>query len=409
MFDFSMCIILKRQGGFDVHSSNFENIPVNREDIPQNILDIDIRTRTNPFAWNGQFSPQFVEALLEKYSLPEMLVIDPFTGSGTTMYECVRKELAVYGTEINASAFHMAKIYEAANLQQQDRKSLISEIDDLILSLSMSGRDITESLIHEINTNPHSFYSNILSTLVILMDIYSNPVSSELLQNKWRILAKIIAGLPYSRKTVRAERCDARFISLNDSSVDMLITSPPYINVFNYHQKYRRSVEALGYDVLNTAKSEIGSNRKNRSNRFLTVIQYCIDMAMVLDETSRVCTNNARMIYVVGRESKVMGCPFCNSRLIYEIGTQIIGLELILRQERRFMNRYGQLIYEDILHFSNSKGSQQGDDSIIASSTRIAVNMLEEKLTSADKKTLPLLRDAISMKDSVKPSERLLV
>ena len=130
-------------------------------------------------------------------------------------------------------------------------------------------------------------------------------------------------------------------------------------------------------------------------------------MAMALIEASRVCTNNARMIYVVGRESKVLGCSFCNSRLIYEIGTKIAGLELMLRQERRFMNRYGQVIYEDILHFKNTKGKQQKDRDIITSGANIAVNMLEEKLVSADNKALSLLRDAISRKDSVKPSERL--
>lgn len=126
----------------------------------------------------------------------------------------------------------------------------------------------------------------------------------------------------------------------NSQLATLLITSPPYINVFNYHQKYRRSVEALGYDVLAIAKNEFGSNRKNRGNRLLTVIQYCIDMALSFKEVIRTCRDGARMIYVVGRESNVLGYSFCNSRLIFEIATQIFEIPFLLRQERVFKNRF---------------------------------------------------------------------
>ena len=53
--------------------------------------------------------------------------------------------------------------------------------------------------------------------------------------------------------------------------------------MFNYHQKYRRSVEALDCNILAIARSEIGSNRQNRGNRFLTVIQYCLDPGLFMN------------------------------------------------------------------------------------------------------------------------------
>jgi hypothetical protein len=37
-------------------------------------------------------------------------------------------------------------------------------------------------------------------------------------------------------------------------------------------------MEVLGFDILKVAASEIGSNRRNRGNRFITVIQYALDM-----------------------------------------------------------------------------------------------------------------------------------
>ena len=42
----------------------------------------------------------------------------------------------------------------------------------------------------------------------------------------------------------------------------LALTSPPCINVHNDHQKYRRSVETLAWDVLAVARSEIGSKRR---------------------------------------------------------------------------------------------------------------------------------------------------
>ncbi len=61
---------------------------------------------------------------------------------------------------------------------------------------------------------------------------------------------------------------------MQENQIDFVITSPPYINVFNYHQNYRQSAEILGWDLLKIAKSEIGSNRANRGNRFYTIIQF---------------------------------------------------------------------------------------------------------------------------------------
>ena len=200
---------------------------------------------------------------------------------------------------------------------------------------------------------------------------------------------------------------DARRLKCHSNVADLLITSPPYINVFNYHQKYRRSVEALGYDVLAIAKKEFGSNRKNRGNRLLTVIQYCIDMALSLKEAIRVCKPNARMIYVVGRESNVLGYSFCNSQLIYEIATEIFELPFLLRQERVFKNRFGQLIYEDILHFENYKTDDiLCDESIEESARTIAIRMLTEKAqTYPDSKNIESIFDAIAKAESIKKSE----
>jgi hypothetical protein len=102
---------------------------------------------------------------------------------------------------------------------------------------------------------------------------------------------------------------------------------------------------------LEVARSEIGSNRKHRGNRFLTVIQYCLDMTDALRELWRVCMEGARIIQVVGRESNVRKTPFYNGEIVASLGAYCADLTPLVRQERVFKNKFGTLIYEDILHY----------------------------------------------------------
>ena len=386
---------------------SFSQTVIDRDEISQSELNIDDKVRSNLFAWNGQFSPQFIEVLLSKYSKPDFFVVDPFVGSGTVLGECARKGLKAYGIELNVSAYYMAKTYEIANLSIERRNEIIERIDALFSSI-VNDESIIDTITSEIKTSEPGVYYNLLCTTVILLDIFHNDVTLELLRKKWDLLKHIICQIPVSKESIIAERGDSRFVKLKDGSADLLITSPPYINVFNYHQKYRRSVETLGYNVLAIAKTEFGSNRKNRGNRFLTVIQYCIDMALSIKEASRICKTDARMIYVVGRESSVLGYSFCNSELVFNIGTEIFSFEFLLRQERVFKNRFGQMIYEDILHFSNTCSTLPCDEEIICRAREIAIRMLKEKCSlNIENKNKPLLYEAIEKAIHIKPSEEI--
>ncbi|OQY56938.1 MAG: hypothetical protein DRR08_04130 [Candidatus Parabeggiatoa sp. nov. 2] len=93
----------------------------------------------------------------------------------------------------------------------------------------------------------------------------------------------------------------------------MIFTSPPYINVFNYHQNYRAIIESLNIDILRVAQSEFGANRKHRSNRFKTVVQYCLDMSKAIESFWLALKPAGKMILVMGRESKVRWTNDCST------------------------------------------------------------------------------------------------
>ena len=112
-------------------------------------------------------------------------------------------------------------------------------------------------------------------------------------------------------------------------------------------------MEMLGWDILSVARAELGSNRKNRGNRFLTVIQYCLDMQDVMVELRRVLKKTGKALFIVGRESMVRGIPFENGDLVASLA-EISGFRIILRQNRQFLNRFGQSIVEDIFYLKYS-------------------------------------------------------
>ena len=383
---------------------SFNKIRIDKKEIDQKFLDLTGKKRSNIFNWQGQFSPQFVETLIEHYCIDEDIVLDPFSGSGTTLAECARKGIEAYGVELNISAYYMSKFFEISNLKEEERIKIINDITQQLQGINDLCL-IKSELVNLINRTYDAIEKNLLSLFVVLLNVDDKSINMEVVTKKWLRLKKNIISLPYCEKKINVSRGDARRLGLPDNSVTALITSPPYINVFNYHQKYRGSVETLGFDVLDIAKAEIGANRKFRSNRFYTVIQYCIDIALSLEEAIRVCKDNSRMIYVVGRESSVLSVSFCNSEIIYLIAIKIFKLECVLRQERTFINRYGKNIVEDILHFYNRKTIINNEEQIINEARQIGVEILEGKINNSEAEICDLIKIVIANSNKVVPSE----
>jgi hypothetical protein len=393
-------------------SSDFLKIPLNTTEIPQSRLNIENKTRSNPLKWNGQFSPQLIEVLLDTYASKKCKIFDPFLGSGTVLLEAGMMGLSAIGTEVNPAAFLLARTYTFINIHPDELKNIITKISRIIDDrfpkplfapvISHSDGTIRESLQSILLQRDGQLEENLFQSLIVLLDLYRKDLNEQKIDRIWRKLSKHILDLPYSTEPINVFNADARSTPLDSNWADLVITSPPYINVFNYHQQYRTSLEFLNYDLLAVAKSEIGSNRKHRGNRFLTVIQYCLDMAYVFQELKRISCPNAHWILVVGRESSVRGVPFYNGELVTEVAQHVIGYNLILKQERCFKNRFGQNIFEDILHFRVSdKNEQPLSLHLVRNLAGIA---LEKAYQSASGDTKENIRQAIDQIEKVLPS-----
>lgn len=394
------------------------SLVVDRTSLPQSSLDIARRVRTNLFPWTGQFSPQLVQQLLEAYAPRSGVVLDPFVGSGTSLIESARLGLAAYGSEINPAATILSQVYEMVNMDSSRRADALDATRERLFDAIGSPYGplfgdhppgpadraaLEAALVRLWRDSAPGITRTLAAALVVLCDFHRKHLKADTIHKTWFRLEGTVRSLPESPHPIVVSHADARALPVDSGTIDMVLTSPPYINVHNYHQQFRRSVEALDWDILSLARSEIGSNRQNRANRFLTVIQYSLDMALALRELARVVRSGARLILVVGRESFVRGGRFFNGELVAEIAVRCIGMTIERRQERMFRNRYGTDIYEDILHF-RATDDDPDKRSALATARDIAAGSLAAARPSIPADQRSGIDDAISRIDNVSPS-----
>jgi DNA modification methylase len=373
--------------------------------IPQEKLDIIEKNRANLFAWRGQFSPQLIETILTYYCPSNSVILDPFVGSGTVLLEASYLSLEAYGFEINPAAYIMSHTYEFINDSQKKEvlKNLRNIIDQEFPLRIFEVSDQVENLVDKLQNTRNMLPDRskvLFDALVIILDVCNNKITQEFIQKKFSHLSNIITKLPYSQKPIRVGLSDARSLPLKNNQIDFVVTSPPYINVFNYHQNYRQSAEILGWDLLKIAKSEIGSNRANRSNRFYTVVQYCLDMGDILKELARVSKQQARIVLIVGQESNVLGVPFYNADIIEKIGVKAKLFQKVLRQKRKFKNKFGKVIIEDIINFINLN-NQVSQEVIEQISREVAFEVLESSRLFVSSENQLFLESAIAKVNNI--------
>jgi len=373
--------------------------------IPQEKLDIIEKNRANLFAWRGQFSPQLIETILTYYCPSNSVILDPFVGSGTVLLEASYLSLEAYGFEINPAAYIMSHTYEFINDSQKKEvlKNLRNIIDQEFPLRIFEVSDQVENLVDKLQNTRNMLPDRskvLFDALVIILDVCKNKITQEFIQKKFSHLSNIITNLPYSQKPIRVGLSDARSLPLENNQIDFVVTSPPYINVFNYHQNYRQSAEILGWDLLKIAKSEIGSNRANRSNRFYTVVQYCLDMGDILKELARVSKQQARIVLIVGQESNVLGVPFYNADIIEKIGVKTKLFQKVLRQKRKFKNKFGKVIIEDIINFINLN-NQVSQEVIEQISREVAFEVLESNRLFVSSENQLCLESAIAKVNNI--------
>ncbi len=151
---------------------------------------------------------------------------------------------------------------------------------------------------------------------------------------------------------------DARQLPFRTGSIDLVVTSPPYLNAIDYLRCSKFSLVWMGYRVsdLRSIRSEnIGtesaghsrvhdvdianvvtamcdtSGLSDRDERLLK--RYVGDMKATIDEVSRVLRPKARAVYVIG-DSTLRGTFVKNSGAVTQLA-EMAGLKMVSRSTRK--------------------------------------------------------------------------
>jgi hypothetical protein len=94
---------------------------------------------------------------------------------------------------------------------------------------------------------------------------------------------------------------DARQMALPDNTVDLIVTSPPYVGVIDYTRANRLLYTWMGWSIADERRDEIGARFRRQRNS--VVDEYLADMRSARNETYRVLRRGAFCAIVLG-ESK---------------------------------------------------------------------------------------------------------
>ncbi len=154
----------------------------------------------------------------------------------------------------------------------------------------------------------------------------------------------------------RVYQGDARNLSLDDGSIDLIFTSPPYLNAIDYLRCSKFALVWMGYSIRTLRRirstsvgAEVGKDTRDDSlsRKILSelklqpkltmrheavLVRYIDDMRRAVGEAARVLTHKGKAVYVIG-ENTIRG-TFIPNAAIVEAVANIAGLSCTTRRSR---------------------------------------------------------------------------
>jgi len=352
----------------------------------------------------AKFIPQLAEKLINEYiSGSEAHINDPFMGSGTTIVSAISRGFIASGTDINGIAYLSTKVksipIEPVYLEEKINSflAILSSpntnrmIEPLIPDTHLDRINywFTEENKNELGRILRTIYkeedqiicnfllvafSHILKNCSIWMQKSTKPTrdfskepSKPLVVLK-RHLNKMKRGncefykvVPEKTKAnienyLNISLGDARHQPVDDNSVDIIITSSPYVTSYEYadlHQlstiwlnlsndlkKYRSNFIGTAYKNYNNSElkskiaKEIVYQMTKKSKKVSKEIEtFYYDMQQVFDESYRILKHDGRCCYVIGN-TKLRRIDILNAEAFTE-SLQLSGFKIdkIIKRE----------------------------------------------------------------------------
>ena len=336
------------------------NLNWSEADLPQGLRTKHVH-RLHPYL--GKFVPQLVEIFLRKYR--PKVVCDPFCGSGTTLVEALALGIHSVGCDISQFNCLLTRVkterYDLDLLEHEVRDICVRAIGDGQSAL-FEGRAVydgndylaawyapaaLEALLRyrQLITNYH--YQDVLKVILSRaarsarltthfdLDFPKTPQTGDYYCYKHsRTCHPTTEAVQfirrYSHDTIRrirefdAVRSNAPVKAIHGDArnvefpqCDLVLTSPPYAGLIDYHEQHRYAFELLGLDWQ--AEAEIGAATNGNSG--IAKRAYVDGIVATFENVKRALAPKGRIVVVVNDKFNLY--PAIGQRLGFKLQAQL--------------------------------------------------------------------------------------
>lgn len=311
---------------------------------------------TSLHPYPARFIPKIPRTIFENLDAKDGLnILDPFAGCGTTLYEGLEKNNRVVGIDINPLAILLQRVYTYPYKQSELAifKNFYNKIAKLLLTdqlnfdsnfnipnishwfgkeaINVLATSITLINNAKITEELKDLFKFSLSRIIVKIsnqqsDTQYRAVNKEL--NKNTIINIVVNSFKDVEKAFRINERNWKYnskIILGDSrssesyknvnSIDIVITSPPYPNAYEYWLYHKYRMYWLDLDPIWCRKNEIGARPFYSGSGKLDENDFQKDMEEVFENLYRVSHANTVQFWVVG-SSIIKGKLIDNTQII---------------------------------------------------------------------------------------------
>lgn len=388
-------------------------ININSDELKK-IKEIDwdfSNEKTNFFPHNfhsypAKFIPQIPFYLIKLFSNIGDTVYDPFCGSGTTLVEAIRLERNAIGNDANPLAVLISKVKTTAitpvKLLQLKKIIEIIKKFDIVISPSNKLKNIATLQKFKIQNIDYWFESFVIEELLFIKNKVEELEDIKLRNFCFLALSYIIISVSNQdsdtrytkvRKNIKAldtinkfcnrlnymikdmetnykilEKCNSEIIIedtrreniFKENIADIVITSPPYPNAYDYHLYHKHRMNLLEMDPLELKKIEIGAHAHYSKNNGLTEFDFKEDMFKCFKNISKILKKDKYFFIVIGN-SIIKGRNIQNNELLKSLSDKT-NFKFMYEIDRKinltkksFNPVIGKIKNEKIMVFINNK------------------------------------------------------
>lgn len=311
------------------------------------------------FPYRGKFHPQLIRAILNILEIkPGNIVLDPMAGSSTVSVEANLLGIDSISVDLSPFCELMGKVKTfTLNLDFKVLQSIIKEQKELLDKLNKG--KVPDYFINNKEDKKKSYYEIILLAFLDSMG-FANRSSSSIDKLFPRVLERYISTIrnfqearqKLGLKIGKSKILQGSVLNLpiKESSIDAIITSPPYSFAIDYLKNDQPQLEYLGYNLESLREEMIGLQGRGIENKLEI---YFDKMNAALKEMQRVSKKNAPIVIIIGTNDIQTNGVILETKVIELAEKQNLKFELELIKPIKGLQN--TMKNESILFFTNLK------------------------------------------------------